>query len=161
MITTQWWVLPTVFFAGAGFAGFCATIWRAHLDALGQVLARTPEPEPEPQPTSWDPPTPPWADHRLALPQAPDVDTSWRGFGERLDGSRFAGEDTISFQAIGFVMPEPTQVEVVDEPTADPRARFAGEPRPAKEVTVTTVLADPVMTKVPAEVRAETVWVKA
>lgn len=133
MITVQWWVPLAIFFGGMGVALFCATIWRAHIDA--QIELRTPVPAPEPEPVaqSWQPPVPPWV-APLSLPPAPEVDTSWRGFGTRLDGTDFTGEDTVS-----FVMPSPAAVD--EEPKPSPRSRFV-ERQPARDVVVSTTVAD-------------------
>lgn len=157
-MTDQWWVPLIIFFAGIGFCALMVTIWIGRIDSLVNarvdarfeaLLAALAEPAAEPEPGLM-PPVDPWSSlHTLhdglpdtTAPQMPEEHTWW-------------GTRTGSLPIVPLAEPEAAEVsaEVVKgKPKSNPRKRFS-EPKPPKEITVTTAVAD--------EVRSEKVPVKA
>lgn len=156
MIAIEWWVpvlvgviwlavTAAVFFMGRAYVN--ARVDIRVLELFDQYLTEH-VPDPAPQPAHQ--PSPPWmtdgTDYQyLPEPHLPPVDTSWRPFGTRPDGSVFTGDDTASFDASELRKPEPVRTVEPDEPAPGPRPRFSGEPKGPVEATVTTKVGETVV----------------
>lgn len=127
------WLALTLF-AAVGLLHICHAILVAGRTSTVPDETASPQPAPERFEHAY------WR-----LPEVPawDMDTSWRGFGLRADGSEFIGEPTGVLPVVDLAKPEPKPEPVRDGP--GPRERFT-EPEPPTVLTVTTKVGGQVLT---------------